>query len=190
MTIVLPLTLMASLLAPVQGGAAPPPVAVVPAQTQRPPDQVPPRGGRAAGTGREAGGLRPEDVQAVLDGAEIAMAEKQIAPSDSQYAPFIQGLRKLQVARRQHLMQRQRLLGELRRLMNQQEADEAAIDAQTKKLDEMERQSYAATQDALAVIDSVLDVRQRARFRLLEEQLEARKLQLLSRALRVGGSSY
>ena len=52
----------------------------------------------------------------------------------------------------------------------------------TRALEELESRTAAELRRAYTAIDEVLDPRQRARFRLLEEQLERRKLELLIRA--------
>ena len=49
-------------------------------------------------------------------------------------------------------------------------------------LQELESRSAAELRSAYNQIDEVLDPRQQARFRVLEEQLERRKLELLMRA--------
>jgi hypothetical protein len=93
----------------------------------------------------------------------------------------------LQRLRRQHLMQHQRLVGELRRLTNQQPpVEDALLEAPTKRLDDFDRQSAQEIQNAYAQIDEVLNVRQRARFRLFEENMEQRKLEILTRVLKSG----
>ena len=118
----------------------------------------------------------------------LLQAQNQLKLTDEQYADFIVRLRGLQNARRRHQQSRQRLLQDLRRLTNPQNAntDEAAI---RTSLDALAREDATAQEEitkALAQVDDVLDVRQRARFRLLEEQLERWKLDLLSRVRRPG----
>ena len=164
-------------------------------QTQTPP-QTPPRGEARQGGAREAGrrgvdsgpALRADEVQDVVDGWEMTTAQRMLELSEQQYAPFIQNLRKLQEVRRRHLMQRQRVLGALRQAANQQPPlDDAALEVRLKQFDEFEKQSYQNVQSAQAALDAVLTVRQRARFRLVQEQIERQKLQLVARVMRAGG---
>jgi hypothetical protein len=162
--------------------AAPPP-----GQAQ----ELPPRGRRGEGRANAdlPAGLRPDEVQQIVDGWEIATAEKMLELTDQQYAPFIQQLRKLQSGRRQQFMQRQRMLNALRQAMNQQQPvlDDAAMDARVKQFDDLDRKQQQELQSLHAAIDAVLTPRQRARFRVLQEQMERRKLEVLSRAMRAGG---
>jgi hypothetical protein len=164
-------------------------------QAQTPP-QTPPRGDARQGGAREAGrravesgpALRADEVQNVVDGWEMTTAERMLELSEQQYAPFIQNLRKLQEVRRRHLMQRQRVLGALRQAANQQPPlDDAALEGRLKQFDDFEKQSYQNIQTAQAALDAVLTVRQRARFRLVQEQIERQKLQLVARVMRAGG---
>lgn len=164
----------------------PPPATTPPPQTADAPAQ-----GRGAGGGPQrpvaADQAKLATVQDLLDGLEISNADKALQIDDQHYAVFIQRLRNLQGLRRRHQMQRQRLIGELRRLANQQPpVEDALLEAPTKRLDDFDKQSAQDIQTAYAQIDEVLNVRQRARFRLFEENMEQRKLEILTRVLKSG----
>jgi hypothetical protein len=75
-------------------------------------------------------------------------------------------------------------MAELQRLTNPRNpaGDEGVIKERLTALQELESRNAAELRRAYAQIDEVLDVRQQARFRVLEEQLERRKLELLMRA--------
>ena len=51
-----------------------------------------------------------------------------------------------------------------------------------KALSDLDDRLVGEVRDAIAGIDQVLDVRQQVRFRLFEEQMERRKVDLLMRA--------
>jgi len=169
-------------------------------QTTPPPATTPPPQATqdaASAQGRGAGGApqppavtdqaKLATVQDLLDGMEISNADKALQIDDQHYAVFIQRLRNLQRLRRQHQMLHQRLVGELRRLANQQPpAEDALLEAPTKRLDDFDKQAFQEIQTAYAQIDEVLNVRQRARFRLFEENMEQRKLEILTRVLKSG----
>lgn len=168
-----------------------PPPATTPQQT---PD-APPAQGR--GAGRENGAQRPaavdlakvQTVQDMLEGMEINRADKFLQVDDKHYGEFIQRLRNLQRLRRQHQNQRQRLVGELRKLTNPQlqpPVEDALLEAPTKRLDDFDKQALQETQNAYAAIDEVLTIRQRARFRVFEEMMEQQKLEILTRVLKSG----
>ncbi len=62
------------------------------------------------------------------------------------------------------------------------QADEAAIRAQLTALREHDERAALELRQAYDALDEVLDTRQQARFRMFEEQIEQRKLELLVRA--------
>jgi hypothetical protein len=132
--------------------------------------------------------ISPGEFNRMFEAYALLQAQNQLKLTDEQYADFIVRLRGLQNARRKHQQGRQRIIQDLRRLTNPQNAntDEGAI---RTALDALAREDATAQDEitkALAQVDEVLDVRQRARFRLLEEQLERWKLDLLSRVRRPG----
>ena len=61
-------------------------------------------------------------------------------------------------------------------------AHEAAILAQLTALREHDERAALELRQAYDALDEVLDTRQQARFRMFEEQIEQRKLDLLVRA--------
>lgn len=148
--------------------------------------------GRGAGAGDAA--QRPaaadlaklQTVQDLLEGMEISNADKFLQVDNQHYGDFIQRLRNLQKLRKQHQNQRQRLVQELRRLTNTPGMEDALLEAPTKRLDDFDKQAFQDMQNAYAQIDEVLNVRQRARFRLFEEQMEQRKLEIITRVLKSG----
>lgn len=128
--------------------------------------------------------LQPGEIQRLFDAMLIADAERALDLSDKQYPEFLTRLRALQGTRRANLLQRVTLMAELQRLSNPRNAgsDEAALKERLTALQELESRNAAELRRSYNAIDEILDVRQQARFRVLEEQLERRKLELLMRA--------
>ena len=131
--------------------------------------------------------MRPGQVQQLLDAMVVMQAQEVLSLSEQQYAQFLTRLKVLQTARRRHQQERNRLIGELQRLTNPRaaarpNATEAEIKERLTALQELEAQSAAEIRRAYNSIDEVLDVRQQARFRVFEEQIERRKLELIGRA--------
>jgi hypothetical protein len=132
-----------------------------------------------------AGGLNAVEVVRLLDGWAVMEAHRVLELSDEQYAQFITRLRRLQEVRRQNQRERNRLLQELRKLVGPRASatpDEAAIRERLTALRTHDDRAHAETQKAYEEVAGVLDVRQQARFRLFEEMIELRKLDLLVRA--------
>jgi hypothetical protein len=157
------------------------------------PDTVPPlpptaaqaEPGSRGRVGRAAdAGLSPVEVVNMLDAYAVVQAQNALQLNDSQYGQFVTRLRRLHQTRRQAQQERHRLVQQLRRLAAPQatQIDENAIRANIKALRDLEERSAIEIRKAVDAVDEVLDARQQARFRLFEERLEARKLDLLMRA--------
>ena len=146
---------------------------------QRP---VPP-GGRAEA---ETADVLPDPVLAnMLDTYAIVEAQKALTIADERYGTFAARLKKLQDIRRRNQRQRHQMVRELARMAGPRaavQADEAALRAQLTALREHDERAALELRQAYDALDEVLDTRQQARFRMFEEQIEQRKLELLVRA--------
>src|SRR5689334_5720930 len=123
----------------------------------------------------------PGEVSRLFDAYVVMQAQEQLGLDDAHFGPFVTRLRALQDVRRRHVRDRALAVQELRRLL-QGSGNEPVL---RERLDALARLDTAAQADAakaMAGIDELLDVRQRARFRVLEQQLEIRKLELVGRA--------
>jgi hypothetical protein len=118
---------------------------------------------------REPGELSPNEVVGMLD---------------AQYGTFVGRLKALQETRRKNQRARNQLVQDLRRLTVPQVTtlDEAAVRDRLKALRELDDRSAADLRRAYDSLDEVLDLRQQARFRIFEETIERRKMDLLMRA--------
>ena len=145
----------------------------------------------APGRGRAAEDrlLGPMEVLDMLDAYALVQAQRALELNDKQYGEFVSRLRRLQQVRRGHVQARNRLLNELRQLTRPdlQQIDETTVRDRLRLLREHDERSTADLKKAYDVLDEVLDVRQQARFRVFEENLERRKLDLLMRARRGAG---
>lgn len=129
--------------------------------------------------------LRPGEIQRLFDAYLVMEAQQALGLSDVQYPAFLQRLRALQDTRRRHLAARGALLAELGRMSAPrapQPADEGAIRERLTALQELESRSAAETRKAYQELDALLEPRQQARFRVFEDQIERRKLELMLRA--------
>jgi hypothetical protein len=139
--------------------------------------------GQAAAEGQV---LAPRDVQQLLDGYAVIQGQEFLGLNDTQFAQFLPKFRALQETRRRNEMERLRLLGELNRMTNPrvaqrggQAADDNEVRDRLRALRDVEARAASEIVRAREAIDQTLDMRQQARFRVFEEQIELRKLQLL-----------
>jgi hypothetical protein len=127
--------------------------------------------------------VSPAEIQRLFDSYALVQAQQFLNIADDQYTKFLPRFMALQNARRQALQQRTRMLNELRRLlMPSDAASDDQIKAAMKQLQEIDDRGEAEMKKAQEAVDSTLDTRQQARFRVFEEQMERRKLELVTRA--------
>jgi hypothetical protein len=129
--------------------------------------------------------MAARDVQQLFDAYVLMQAQERLALSDQQYPQFVQRLKALQNARRESQAARVAIIQELSRTLagkTGSSADEVALKDGLRRLRETDERSAADVRRAADAVDQVLDVRQQARFRVLEAQMERRKVELLLRA--------
>jgi Spy/CpxP family protein refolding chaperone len=142
------------------------------------------QGPRAGGPpGNPDGALvSPAEIQRMFDSYALMQAQEQLKIADDKFPQFLTRFKALQDVRRRGLNERARAIVELRRLVNDAQGDEAAIKDRLKALDELEARNDAEMKKAYDALNQVLDVRQQAKFRVFEENMERRKLELVNRA--------
>ena len=138
--------------------------------------QVP---GPAAG---DEAAVTPAEIQRMFDSYALVQAQDQLKLGDGQFAQFLSRFKSLQEVRRRAQNERGRLIQELRRLTLDPHSDEAQVRDRLKTFQELDVRSSAEIRKALDAVDQVLDVRQQARFRVFEELMERRKIDLVTRA--------
>jgi hypothetical protein len=143
----------------------------------------------AAQDGGRAGQARPVDVpdpgevNRLFDAYAIMQAQEMLQLDDAKFGSFVTRLKALQDVRRRSMRARGQIIQDLQRMLRRLDGppDEAAI---RDRLDALARQDATAAVDvrrAYDAVDELLDLRQRARFRVFEHQLELKKLDLLAR---------
>jgi hypothetical protein len=131
--------------------------------------------------------MSPGEIQKIFDGYLLVQVQDALGLSDQQFAQAVPRLKALQDTRRRHQQERGRLLMELQRLTRPgsgrgRGGDEVIIKERLALLQENEARFAADLRQAYNALDEVFDVRQQGRFRVFEEQIERKKLELLLRA--------
>ena len=137
--------------------------------------------------------LPPREVQKLFDAYVLMQAQDRLGLSDAQYPQFVQRLKALLDARRRTVVARTALIQELARGTSDQAGglalDAAGIKERLERLRELDDRGAADVRQAYDALDQVLELRQRARFRVFEEQMERRKVELLTRARQAARAS-
>ena len=124
----------------------------------------------------------PAEIQRMFDSYALIQAQDQLRISDEKFPQFLARFKALQDTRRRNMVERLRNIQELRRLSNDPQADDTQIRDRLKALDELDTRSRVEIEKAYESINQVLDLRQQAKFRVFEENMERRKLELVTRA--------
>jgi len=127
-------------------------------------------------------GVTPAEVQRMFDAYALMQAQEQLNIADDQFSAFLTRFKALQDVRRRTLQERARVINEMRRVLNQAQPDEQMIRERLKALQDISARGAEDEKKAYEAIDQVLDLRQQARFRVFEEVMERRKLELIARA--------
>jgi hypothetical protein len=128
--------------------------------------------------------ITPRKIQELFDAYIVLQAKDRLQLADAQYGQFVTRLSALQQTRRRHLVAHQQILNDLRKLTNPQTGsnDEATITERLKALRQEDEAAATDLRKAYDGVDETLDLRQQARFRIFEDQMEQQKLELLMRA--------
>jgi hypothetical protein len=183
-----------ALLVATIGGAVP----VVAFAQDPPPPTPPPQGqtdpqrGRAGRGGRQnlppvSPTMNMQEVQKWIDTWALIEAERALQLTQEQYPNFVARLTRLQNLRRRAQMERRRALGELGSLAQGPGPHRDDVIAEKlKALDDLTQRAAQDIRQAYADLDAVITPAQRARFRLFEEVIERRKVDLLSKVRNPG----
>jgi hypothetical protein len=129
--------------------------------------------------------MSPAQVHQLFDAMLVMQAQRALSLDDQQYAQFVTRVRQLQETRRRGQVERMRVINELQRMINPRNpkpAGESDIKSRLNALQELESRTAGQLRRAYDAVDEVLTPLQQARFRVLEEQIERRKLELVGRA--------
>lgn len=135
----------------------------------------------ALGPNAQAGrGLSPLELQDQMDGYALVQGQTVLQLSDDQTPNFVARYVTLQRLRRRYNQERNRMMREMRPLLqNAGPSRDEAIVQRLKALDDLNVRSLDEIRKAHMQLDEVLNPVQRARFRFFEEELERRKIELL-----------
>jgi hypothetical protein len=126
------------------------------------------------------------ELNRLFEAYAVVQAQDMLKLTDEQYPDFVARLKALQDARRRHLGNHGRIINDLSRMLRlpEDQIDDKSLRATYEALDREDDSAEAEIKKAFENVINILDARQRARFRVFEENLERRKLDLLSRVQR------
>ena len=169
-----------------QGTQAPPPTQGTTAGAAQAPAAPPARARQGQGRAdAEAPPISLIELQRLFDAYFIIQAQDALKIDDAKFTDILPRLKALQDVRRRHDQERRQAVGALAKLTAPAAViDEAQVRDKLRALQELESRAAADLRKAYDAIDQGLDVRQQARFRVFEQNMERRKLELMLRARR------
>ena len=127
------------------------------------------------------------EVARLFDAYALMQAQETLGLDEAQYAKFVGRFRALSDARRRHQVNRARIVQDLARLTRGDGPfNEDTLGERMKVLEDEDTRARGEIATALESVDELLTLPQRARFRVLEDQLERRKWELMARARQAG----
>jgi Spy/CpxP family protein refolding chaperone len=139
------------------------------------------RGGAAA-PAADGETVSPGEIQRMFDAYALMQAQEQLKIGDDQFSQFLTRYKALQDIRRKGLGEHARIVNEMRKALNSGTPDDAVLSERLKAIQEIDARVEADIRKAYESIDQVLNVQQQAKFRVFEENMERRKLDLVTRA--------
>lgn len=123
-----------------------------------------------------------EEAFRMVDAYVVSNLQESLGLSDEQFAKAIPLVKKLQRDRRDYLMERGRMVREMRRLLRQGGPVETQVLDLLKQVKTLDVEGPERTHRNLEALDALLNPIQQAKYRVLEGEVEQRVRELMNRA--------
>jgi Spy/CpxP family protein refolding chaperone len=120
-----------------------------------------------------------QDVEGLMEAYVISKLQEALELSDQQFAEMVVAQKKMSEHRRNFRREREKVLEQLRRLLGSPDGRDDEIAPLLKRLDDLQEELNSQQRGDYEAIDKILDVRQRARYRLLEQEIQGRFQQMV-----------
>lgn len=129
-----------------------------------------------------AGRPAREEAFRMVDAYLVSNMQESLGLSDEQFAKAIPLVKKLQRERREYLLERARVMREMRRLLRQGGSAEATVLELLQEAKKLDAEGPERTRRNLEALDALLRPIQQAKYRVLEAEVERRVRELTNRA--------
>jgi hypothetical protein len=120
-----------------------------------------------------------QDVEGLMEAYVISKLQEALELSDQQFAEMVVVQKKMSEHRRNFRRERQEALGQLREILRSPNGPDDEIASLLKRLYDLQEKHNSQQRADYEAVDKILDVRQRARYRLLEQEIQARFQQMV-----------
>lgn len=137
----------------------------------------------ATTTSQRQGAERPnrEELQGMMEAYVLSKLQDALELTDEQFGRMVVAQKKLSDVRREHRRRRGEALRDLREILRRPDTSEDEIQPILDELEELRADFQEEEKARYRDIDAILDIRQRARYRILEVELQRRLQQLIRR---------
>ena len=122
-----------------------------------------------------------DEVEGMMEAYILSKLQDSLDLTDEQFGRMVVAQKKLQDTRREYRRSRSGVLRRLRQTLHREEAPDEEIERLLSELETLRDGFYEDEKARYADIDAILDVRQRARYRILEVEIQRRLQQLMRR---------
>lgn len=128
-----------------------------------------------------------QEVEGMMEAYILSKLQDSLDLTDEQFGSMVVAQKKLSDTKRAYRRDRMQVLRQMRQTLQREQAGESELQPLLSQLDTL-RDDFAGNQKSrYAAIDTILDIRQRARYRILEVELQ-RRLGQMMRQVRGGGN--
>ena len=125
---------------------------------------------------RRAGG---RDVEGLMEAYVISKLHDSLDLTDEQFAKMVSAQKKLSESRKNYRRERNKTLQQMRQILQSSDSGEARLESLLDELDELQTSFESQQRTDYKSIDAILDTRQRARYRILEQEIQRRFQQMV-----------
>ncbi len=120
-----------------------------------------------------------DEVEGMMDAYILSKLQDALELTDEQFGTMVVAQKKLQDTRRDYRQGRMTLLRRMRQTLRRDQAREEELVHLLDELDSLEIEFSQNQRARYAAIDDILEIRQRARYRILETEIQRRLTQLM-----------
>ena len=128
-----------------------------------------------------------QEVEGMMEAYILSKLQDSLDLTDEQFGAMVVAQTKLSDTRRGFRRDRMQVLRRIRQTLQRDQAGESELQPLLSELDTLRDEFASNEKSHYAAIDDILDIRQRARYRILEVELQ-RRLGEMMRQVRGGGS--
>ena len=128
-----------------------------------------------------------QEVEGMMEAYILSKLQDSLDLTDEQFGSMVVAQKKLSDTRREYRRDRMQVLRQMRQTLQRDQAGESELQPLLSELDTLRDEFASNEKSRYAAIDDILDIRQRARYRVLEVELQ-RRLGEMMRQVRGGGN--